>query len=272
MRIDVLTIFPELIESASAYGMPRVARERGVLEVRAVNLRDFTDDTHRTTDDKPFGGGAGMVLLAEPIARAIEHVAPGRTPPRRAAEAGTAAEAVAEAPSRPWVIVLTPQGKPFQQADAQRLSAREHLVLVCGRYKGVDERVAAHLADEELSVGDFVLSGGEPAALCVLDAVARLLPGVLGDFDSAESDSFHSSLLDCAYFTRPADFRGFRVPEVLLSGDHGRIARYRRQDALRRTWERRPDLLERAELTEEERRLVAAWERERLLSREEGRS
>jgi tRNA (guanine37-N1)-methyltransferase len=134
---------------------------------------------------------------------------------------------------------------------------------VCGRYKGVDERVSLHLADEELSVGDFVLSGGEPAALCVADAVARLLPGVLGDFDSAESDSFHSGLLDCAYYTRPADFRGIQVPEVLLSGDHGRIARYRRGEALRRTWERRPDLLARAELTEADRRDLARWERER---------
>ena len=250
MRVDILTIFPEFFTAPFDLGMLRVARERGALEARAVNLRDFTDDAHRTTDDKPFGGGAGMVMLAEPIFRAVESVAPGKV-----TGFGPGAEA--------RLVVLTPQGKPFTQDDALRLSRQAHLVLVCGRYKGVDERVSLHLADEELSVGDFVLSGGEPAALCVADAVARLLPGVLGDFDSAESDSFHSGLLDCAYYTRPADFRGIPVPEVLLSGDHGRIARYRRGEALRRTWERRPDLLARAELTEADRRDLARWERER---------
>ena len=256
MRIDILTIFPEYFGPAMDLGMIRVARERGVLDVRVANLRDFTDDSHRTTDDKPFGGGAGMVMLAEPIFRAVEAVAPGKL-----GKPGEGADA--------RVIVLTPQGKPLTQADAARLSRESRLVLVCGRYKGVDERVSLHLADEEISVGDFVLSGGEPAALCVLDAVARLLPGVLGDFDSAESDSFHSGLLDCAYFTRPADFRGNRVPEVLLSGDHGRIARHRREEALRRTFERRPDLLTRAELTPEERKLVSRWQRERAEKKEE---
>jgi tRNA (guanine37-N1)-methyltransferase len=250
MRVDILTIFPEFFAGPLELGMVRVARDRGVLEAGAVNLRDFTDDTHRSTDDKPFGGGAGMVMLAEPIFRAVEQLAPGKL-----TGAGPGAEA--------RVIVLTPQGKPFTQEDARRLSREARLVLVCGRYKGVDERVSAHLADEELSVGDFVLSGGEAAALCVLDAVARLLPGVLGDFDSAESDSFHSGLLDCAYYTRPADFRGYPVPEVLTSGDHGRIARYRREEALRRTWERRPELLARAELTEADRRYLARLERGR---------
>jgi len=256
MRVDLLTIFPEYFGPAVDLGMIRVARERGALDVRVANLREFTDDSHRTTDDKPFGGGAGMVMLAEPIFRAVGAVAPGKL-----GQPGEGAEA--------RVIVLTPQGKPFSQADAARLSRESRLVLVCGRYKGVDERVSLHLADEEISVGDFVLSGGEPAALCVLDAVARLLPGVLGDFDSAESDSFHSGLLDCAYYTRPADFRGNRVPEVLLSGDHGRIARHRREEALRRTFERRPDLLVRAELTPEERKLVSRWERERAEKEEE---
>jgi tRNA (guanine37-N1)-methyltransferase len=256
MKIDIITIFPEYIEPALESGMVRIARERGLLEVNPVNLRDFTLDNHRSTDDSPFGGGAGMVLLAEPIFRAVEKVAPGR---EESSEPGKDAH----------IAVLTPQGRPFRQDDARRLSEVGHLVLICGRYKGVDERVSLHLADEEISVGDFVLSGGEPAALCVLDAVARLLPGVLGDFDSAESDSFQSSLLDCAYYTRPADLRGHAVPDVLLSGDHGRIARFRREEALRRTWERRPDLLEQAELNKEDRQFLARLQRERGAGKEE---
>ena len=227
--MSLVTIFPEFFAGPLDQGMIRVARERGVLETQVVNLREFTEDRHRSTDDAPFGGGVGMVMLAEPIFRAVEAVAPEPPPARH-------------------VVLLTPQGRPFRQADAIRLAGREHVVLVSGRYKGVDERVAEHLVDEELSLGDFVLSGGEPAALCVVDAVARLLPGVLGAFDSAESDSFHSGLLDCAYYTRPAVFRGWAVPDVLLSGDHGRIARWRREDALRRTRERRPDLLHDAAL------------------------
>ena len=224
MKVSLVTIFPEFFAGPFDLGMIRVARERGLLETQVVNLRDFTEDNHRSTDDAPFGGGTGMVMLAEPLFRAVEAVAP-KPPPAR------------------HVVLLTPQGRPFRQADAIRLSGLSHVVLMSGRYKGVDERVAEHLVDEELSLGDFVLSGGEPAALCVVDAVARLLPGVLGDFDSAESDSFHSGLLDCAYYTRPATFRGWPVPDVLVSGDHGRIARWRREDALRRTRERRPDLL-----------------------------
>lgn len=250
MRIDLLTIFPEYFVAALETGMLRVAREAGHLDARVVNLRDFTEDRHRTTDDAPFGGGPGMVMLASPIFRAVESVAPDRV---RGEGPGQEAR----------ILLLTPQGVPLTQGGVRRLSRESHLVLVCGRYKGVDERVAAHLADEEISVGDFVLSGGEPAALCLLDAVTRLQPGVLGDFDSAESDSFQSGLLDCAYYTRPAEFRGHTVPEVLLSGDHGRIARYRREDALRRTWERRPDLLRRADLSDDDRRFLARLERER---------
>ncbi len=234
MKISLVTIFPEFFAGPLDTGMIRVARERALLETQVVNLRDFTKDRHRTTDDSPFGGGVGMVMLAEPVFLAVEAVAPEPSPARH-------------------VVLLTPQGRPFRQADAIRLSGLAHVVIVSGRYKGVDERVAEHLVDEELSLGDFVLSGGEPAALCIVDAVARLLPGVLGDFDSAESDSFHSGLLDCAYYTRPATFRGWPVPDVLLSGDHGRIARWRREDALRRTRERRPDLLLAAVLDEADR-------------------
>lgn len=239
MKISLVSIFPEFFAGPLDLGMVRVAREIGALETQLVNLRDFTKDRHRTTDDAPFGGGVGMVMLPEPLFLAVEAVAP--TPP----------------PAR-HVVLLTPQGRPFRQADAVRLAGVPHLVLVSGRYKGVDERVAEHLVDEELSLGDFVLSGGEPAALCVVDAVARLLPGVLGDFDSAESDSFHSGLLDCAYYTRPATFREWAVPDVLVSGDHAKIARWRREDALRRTWERRPDLLPAAALDEADRRYLQA--------------
>jgi tRNA (guanine37-N1)-methyltransferase len=256
MKIDIVTIFPEYFVAALESGMIRIARERRVLEVNPVHLRDFTADRHRTTDDAPFGGGAGMVMLAEPLFRAVEQLAPHR-------ETGSGSG------KDTHIAVLSPQGRPFHQADARRLARCSHLVLICGRYKGVDERVSLHLADEEISVGDFVLSGGEPAALCILDAVARLLPGVLGDFDSAESDSFQSGLLDCAYYTRPAELRGHEVPDVLLSGDHGKIAKFRREDALRRTWERRPDLLVKAELTEEDRRFLARLKRERRVEKEE---
>jgi tRNA (guanine37-N1)-methyltransferase len=242
LRISIVTIFPEFFPQALDQGMVRVAREKGVLEVFVVNLRDFTQDRHRTTDDAPFGGGVGMVMLPGPLFEAVESVEPAR--------------------GARHVVLLTPQGKRFAQDDAKRLAALEtHLVLVCGRYKGVDERVSAHLIDEEISLGDFVLAGGEPAALCVVDAVSRLLPGVLGTFDSAESDSFHSGLLDSAYWTRPASFRGWDAPEVLLSGDHAKIARFRREDALRRTLERRPDLLETAELSDEDRRFLARLKR-----------
>jgi tRNA (guanine37-N1)-methyltransferase len=234
VKITIVTIFPAMFPDFLAHGMVRVALERGLIDVEVIDLREFTKDKHRTTDDAPFGGGVGMVMLPEPLFAAVEAVAPEPPPARH-------------------VVLLTPQGQPFRQADAVRLSGLSHVVLLCGRYKGVDERVAERLVDEELSLGDFVLSGGEPAALCVVDAVARLLPGVLGDFDSAESDSFHSGLLDCAYYTRPATFRGDPVPSVLVSGDHGKIARWRRENALLRTFQRRPDLLTGASLDEADR-------------------
>jgi tRNA (guanine37-N1)-methyltransferase len=239
VKISILTIFPEFFRPALAEGMVGVAVEKGLLAVDLRMLRDFTDDAHRTTDDYPFGGGVGMIMKVEPIDKAL------------------AAAGAAERGSRPTgthVVLLSPQGRRFTQEVAGELSRLNHLILVCGRYKGVDERVAEQLVDEELSIGDFVLSGGEPAALCVIDAVARLLPGVVGSFDSVESDSFQTGLLDAPYYTRPAEYRGWKVPEVLLSGHHAEIARWRRREALRRTLERRRDLIEGAELSPEERR------------------
>jgi tRNA (guanine37-N1)-methyltransferase len=252
MRVSILTIFPAMFPPALEEGMIRAAREKGQLAVDVVGLRDFTDDTHRTTDDYPFGGGVGMVMKVEPIDRALQSIGAGEPGAR---------------PAGTRVALLSPQGRRLTQDLAIEYARLQHLVVICGRYKGVDERVAERLVDEELSVGDFVLSGGEPAALCVLDAVARLLPGVVGSFDSVESDSFHCGLLDAPYYTRPADYRGWKVPDVLLSGHHAEIARERRRAGLRRTFERRPELLERADLTAEDRRYIEELERERRASK-----
>lgn len=246
MRISIVTIFPDFFGPTLAEGMIRAARDKGVLRVDVVHLRDFTDDAHRTTDDYPFGGGVGMIMKIEPIDRALSSLGVGERGGREAATR---------------VVLLSPQGRKLDQAAALEYASLEHVVLLCGRYKGVDERVREHLADEELSIGDFVLSGGEPAALCLVDGIARLLPGVVGTFDSVESDSFHSGLLDCAYYTRPAEYRSWKVPEVLLSGHHAAIARHRREESLRRTLERRPDLLDDAALSPEDRRYLESLKR-----------
>ncbi len=248
MKVTIVTIFPEWFTSPFAEGMIRVAREAGRLEVEVVNLRTYTDDVHQSVDDAPFGGGPGMIMKIEPIDRALRALA---LPPKGARPAGLK------------VALTSPQGARFTQETAIAWAGLGHLVLVCGRYKGVDERVAKHLADEEFSIGDFVLSGGEPAALVVVDAVARLQEGVVGKFDSVESDSFHSGLLDCDYYTRPADYGGWKVPEVLLSGHHAEIAKARREEALRRTLERRPELLERAGLSDADRKVLRRLERGR---------
>ena len=246
LRISVLTIFPGMFAPALEEGMVRAARDKGALRVDLVGLREFTSDAHRTTDDYPFGGGVGMIMKVEPIELALRSLALGEPAAR---------------PPGSRVALLSPQGRAFDQPCAIEYAGLEHLALVCGRYKGVDERVRDHLVDEERSVGDFVLSGGEPAALCVIDALARLLPGVVGDFDSVETDSFHSGLLDCTYYTRPAEYQGWKVPDVLLSGHHARIARHRREESLRRTLERRPELLDRAELSPEDRRYIDSLRR-----------
>lgn len=232
MTFHVLTIFPEFFRGPLGHGVVARAAEAGLIRVCIHNLRDWTTDKHRTVDDRPFGGGEGMVLKPEPIFRAVETIWPERQPGQR-------------------VILLTPQGKLFNQAVARRLSQERELLLICGRYEGVDERVAEHLADEELSIGDYVLSGGELAACVVIDAVARLIPGVLGNQDSTAQESFTApgdelGILDYPQYTRPAEFRGWKVPEVLLSGNHEEIRRWRRQAALEKTARLRPELLQKS--------------------------
>ena len=262
MKVSLVTIFPEFFSGPLGDGMIRVAREKGRLEVNVVNLRDFTQDVHKTVDDAPFGGGPGMVMKIEPLEKALQSLAvpiKGRRP---------ATSEDAQRPATTRTLLTSPQGRRFDQATAIAWAQLEHVVIVCGRYKGVDERVAEHLIDEEFSIGDFILSGGEPAALCVVDALARLQPDVLGRFDSAESDSFHSGLLDCGYYTRPEAYGDWRVPEVLLSGHHANIAQARREESLRRTFERRPDLLAAAPLTDADRKYLRALERERGERRE----
>jgi tRNA (guanine37-N1)-methyltransferase len=235
MRIDVFTIFPDMVEGFAGLSLLGRARANSVLEVRVHDLRSAATDPHRTVDDSPFGGGAGMVLMAEPIFDAVE----------------------AASPPRP-LLYLSPSGRPFTQDVARELARLEGFSLLCGRYEGVDERVREHLVDGELSIGDYVLGGGEVAAMVVLEAVARLVPGTMGNEASAEEESFADGLLEYPHYTRPATFRGWHVPEVLRSGDHGRVARWRRAQALARTLRHRPDLLERrGGLTEDERRLLA---------------
>jgi tRNA (guanine37-N1)-methyltransferase len=236
MRFHLLTLFPEFFTSALASTMLQKAQERGAVEFLLHNIRDYAEDKHRVTDDAPYGGGQGMVMKPEPVVAALEAL-------------DTGAE-------RQWRVLLSPQGHPLTQERAAALARRPALALVCGRYEGVDERVR-HFVDEELSIGDFILSGGEAAALVVIDAVSRLVPGVLGCESSAADESFSQGLLEYPQYTRPPEFRGLVVPEVLRSGDHRAIARWRRQEALRRTYERRPDLLAQARLTDEDRAFLA---------------
>jgi tRNA (guanine37-N1)-methyltransferase len=243
LRIDVVTIFPRMVEAPVSEGIVQRAREASLVELHVHDLRDFTDDRHRTVDDAPFGGGPGMVMKPEPFARALESVGAARG-------------------ERTAIVLLSPRGRRFDQDAARRYARLDRLVLLCGRYEGVDERVAQELATEELSLGDFVLTGGETAALAVIEATVRLLPGALGDQASAESDSFEGNVLDWPHYTRPASWRGREVPAVLVSGDHGRVRRFRRKEALRATRERRPDLLAAAALSAEDGRLLREIEDE----------
>lgn len=251
LAIDVVTIFPRMFEGPLAEGIVRRAIDRGLARVAVHDLRDFTMDRHRAVDDVPYGGGPGMVLKPEPLFRAVEALRPA---------AGSGALPAGEA--RAAVALLTPQGARFDQATAVRLSRLEHLILLCGRYEGVDARVHT-FTTEELSIGDYVLTGGEIPALVVIDAVVRLLPGAVGDAASVGEDSFSRGLLDHPQYTRPAAFRGETVPEVLVSGHHADIRRWRKREALRRTMTRRPDLLGRASLDDEERAILADLVRER---------
>ena len=238
MRVDVLTIFPEVVRCGADYSILKRAQEKGTISVFVHNVRDFAEDKHHTTDEPPYGGGAGMVMKPEPIFRAAEHVK---------------AEYWSE---QTRVILLSPQGELFDQRKAEELSQCPHMMLICGHYEGVDERVREHLVTDEISIGDYVLTGGEIPALVVLDSVVRLIPGVLGGEQSALEESFAEGLLEYPQYTRPADFQGWGIPEVLLSGHHAEIARWRRTQSLKRTLQRRPDLLDTARLTEEDRRIL----------------
>lgn len=237
MHFDVLTLFPDMFHGPLQESILKRAQESGRLTIALHNIRDYAPGKHHVTDDTPYGGGGGMVMKPEPIFAAVEAILAGET--------GVP------------VILLSPQGRLFTQAVATELACHRRILLICGRYEGVDERVREHLATDEISIGDYVLTGGELAAMVIIDAVTRLLPGVLGDPGATFDDSHARGLLEGPHYTRPAVFRGWEVPEVLRSGDHAAIVRWRREQALRRTFERRPDLLERAQLTQEDREFLA---------------
>ena len=237
MKFDIVTIFPRMVEASLGEGIVGRAIQRGLLDLKVHDLRDYTADRHRTVDDVPFGGGAGMVMKPEPLFQAVRTIRERRGAPGA-------------------VILTSPDGRLFTHREAERLSQLDHVLVLCGRYEGVDGRVRDHLATEALSIGDFVVSGGELPALIIVDAVARLVPGVVGDESNVAADSFASGLLDFPQYTRPAEFEGLAVPPVLLSGHHAEIRRWRRREALRRTFEQRPELLERAGLSDEDREIV----------------
>lgn len=250
MRIDVLTIFPQLFESPLQVSMMGRACEQGLVDIVIHNFREYSSDTHQKVDDYPYGGGAGMVLRPEPIAAALQNI-------MRTAGRGK-------------TILLSPQGQQFTQQMAKTWATEERLILICGHYKGVDERLKQEYVEEEVSIGDYVLTGGELPALVIIDAIVRLIPGVLGDLESAEGDSFYEGLLDHPHYTRPETFEGLEVPEVLLSGHHERIRRWRRKEALRKTLNLRPDLLERAHLCDEDWSLLLDIQKERMTKNKGG--
>ena len=240
MHIDILTIFPKMFEEPFSFGIFKRAIDNGLVSINPVNIRDYTHDKHHTTDDYPYGGGAGMVMKPEPIFEAVETIK------------ANLEDKEAELP----VILLTPQGRLFTHKIAQELAKLPHIVLICGHYEGVDERVVENLATDTISIGDYVLTGGELPAMVVADAVLRLVPGVLGSEESPLDDSHASGLLEYPQYTRPADYRGLKVPELLLSGNHAQIAKWRREQIIKRTLEKRPELLDKADLGIEDKRLV----------------
>ena len=245
MQFEVFTLLPEVFPSYLETSIIKRARERDLINVRVHNIRDYTHDKHHTTDDTPYGGGGGMVMKPEPVFEAIETVLglnPDPTPPEPA--------------SNIPIILLTPQGRVFNQSIAQELSAHPHIILLCGRYEGIDERIREHLVTDEISIGDYVLTGGELPALILIDAIARLLPDVLGDPTGAQDDSHAMGLLEYPHYTRPPEFRGWKAPDILLSGDHAKIDKWRREQALLRTFNKRPDMLEKAELTKKDLKFI----------------
>jgi tRNA (guanine37-N1)-methyltransferase len=242
MQFEVFTLLPEVFPPYLESSILQRAQQRGLIDVRVHNIRDYTHDKHHTTDDTPYGGGGGMVMKPEPVFEAVELVLgldPGRAQP----------------PGIP-VILLDPQGRVFNQRLAEELSRYERIALLCGRYEGVDERIRQHLVTDEISIGDYVLTGGELPALILIDAVSRLIPGVLGDPTGAEDDSHSMGLLEYPHYTKPSDYRGWKVPEILLSGDHARIEKWRREQALTRTFYKRPDMIAKAELSDKERKFI----------------
>ena len=245
MQFEVFTLLPEVFTPYLESSILKRAIQRGLINVRAHNIRDYTHDKHHTTDDTPYGGGGGMVMKPEPVFEAIESVL-------GLAWLQTPSEPASNIP----IILLTPQGRVFNQRIAEELSGHKHIALLCGRYEGVDERIREHLVTDEISIGDYVLTGGELPAMLIIDAVARLIPGVLGDPTGAEDDSHSMGLLEYPHYTKPSEFRGWKVPDILLSGDHAKIEKWRREQALSRTLNKRPDMLEKADLNEKDQKFL----------------
>ncbi|KPK75551.1 MAG: tRNA (guanine-N1)-methyltransferase [candidate division Zixibacteria bacterium SM23_73] len=252
MQIDILTIFPNMFSGSLNESLIKKAQEKNLVKIRVCDIRNFAEDKHRTVDDTPFGGGGGMVMKLEPLCKALESVWDEREDKNQ----------IPGHRLRASLILTTPQGERFSQEKAKELSLKECLVIICGHYKGVDERLGKLYPLEEISIGDYVLTGGEIPALIILDAVVRLIPGVLGDFESAQADSFYDEILGPPQYTRPAEFRGLKVPEVLLSGDHEEIRLWRKKEALKRTLQRRPDLVNWNELSQEEKKMLEQIKRE----------
>lgn len=244
MKVDVLTLFPEMMDGVFRASILGKAQEKGIVSLNAINFREYSNSKHGTVDDTPYGGGGGMVLKPEPIFSAVEDL-------------------VSRTSATPRIILMCPQGDTFTQRKAEEFAKEEHLIFICGHYEGYDERIREHLVTDELSIGDYVLTGGELPAMVAIDSIVRLLPGVLGNETSAVTDSFSTGLLEYPHYTRPAEFRGWKVPDILLSGHHANIELWRREQALKRTLERRPDLLDKVELTDQDKQFLKRLQNER---------